>query len=133
MNRASFNNPKSTHSRSILMKFTLNAILVASALALSLSGQVRAQQASAPASQSATAGAAAAVLTDGEVRKVDKGAKKVTIRHGEIRNLEMPAMTMVFAVSDSALLDKVKAGDKIRFKAVDKAGKLTVIDIEAAK
>lgn len=115
------------------MKSTLNAILVASALALSLSGQVQAQQASAADSQSATAGAAAAVLTDGEVRKVDKGAKKVTIRHGEIRNLEMPAMTMVFAVSDTALLDKVKAGDKVRFKAVDRAGKLTVIDIEAAK
>ena len=62
-----------------------------------------------------TAPAPAAV--DGEVRKIDREAKKITIRHGEIRNLDMPSMTMVFQVNDAAELDKVKSGDKIQFKA----------------
>jgi Cu(I)/Ag(I) efflux system protein CusF len=47
--------------------------------------------------------------TEGEVRKVDKEAGKVTLKHGEIKNLEMPGMTMVFQVKDPALLEKVKA------------------------
>jgi len=60
-------------------------------------------------------------LTDGEVRKVDKAAKSITLKHGEIRNVGMPPMTMAFAVRDPALLDKVKAGDKVKFR-VEKIG-----------
>ena len=60
---------------------------------------------------------ATADMADGEIRKVDKDAAKLTIKHGEIKNLDMPAMTMVFQVKDTALLDKVKAGDKVRFRA----------------
>ena len=56
-------------------------------------------------------------MADGEVRKVDKGAKKLTIKHGEIKSLDMPPMTMVFQVKDGALLDALKAGDRIRFVA----------------
>jgi Cu/Ag efflux protein CusF len=56
-------------------------------------------------------------MTAGEIRKVDKSAKKLTIKHGEIKNLDMPAMTMVFQVKADAMLDTVKAGDKIRFVA----------------
>lgn len=77
--------------------------------------------------------ALAADLTDGEVRKVDKEAKKLTIKHGEIRDLDMPPMTMVFQVDDAAMLERVKAGDKIRF-AVKKSGSNYVVTaIEAAK
>ena len=72
-------------------------------------------------------------LTDGEIRKVDKEAKKLTIRHGPIPNLDMPAMTMVFQVKDSAMLDSVKAGDKIRFVADKAGGAYTVTKIEPAK
>ena len=54
---------------------------------------------------------------DGEVRKVDKEAKKITIKHGPMPSFDMPAMTMVFQVKDPALLDKVKAGDKVKFEA----------------
>jgi Cu(I)/Ag(I) efflux system periplasmic protein CusF len=60
-------------------------------------------------------------LSEGEIRKVDKGAAKLTIKHGELKNLDMPAMTMVFQVKDKAWLDKLKAGDKVRFK-VEKLG-----------
>jgi Cu/Ag efflux protein CusF len=72
-------------------------------------------------------------LTEGEVRKVDKDAKKITIRHAPIVYLDMPAMTMVFQVKDSALLDMVKAGDKVKFTAEKVGSALTVTHIETAK
>lgn len=72
-------------------------------------------------------------LADGEVRKVDKGAKKITIKHGPIQNLDMPAMTMVFQVRDPKMLEQVKAGDKVKFSAETVGGALTVTKIEQAK
>jgi len=74
-----------------------------------------------------------APMTDGEVRKVDIEAKKITIRHGTIENLGMPPMTMVFQAGDPALLEKVKTGDKIRFRAEKTGGAYTVTQIEPAK
>lgn len=82
------------------------------------------------ASFAQTAGATAS--TEGEIRKVDKDNKKLTIKHGEIKNLDMPAMTMVFQVADPGMLDKVKAGDKVRFSAADQGGRITVTDIQPA-
>jgi Cu(I)/Ag(I) efflux system periplasmic protein CusF len=67
--------------------------------------------------------------TQGEVRKIDKEAKKITIKHGEIKNLDMPPMTMVFQVKDSNLLDKVKAGDMIQFRVVKEGSSYIVTDI----
>lgn len=78
------------------------------------------------------AGAATADMAEGEVRKVDKDGAKLTIKHGEIKNLEMPAMTMVFNVKDKTMLDKVQTGDKIKFKAVNESGKYTVTEIQPA-
>ena len=72
----------------------------------------------------------AAEMTDGEVRKVDKAASKVTLKHGEIKNLDMPPMTMVFAVRDKAVLDTLKPGDRVRFKAVKDGGTYTVTEIQ---
>jgi Cu(I)/Ag(I) efflux system protein CusF len=72
-------------------------------------------------------------LTSAEVRKVDKDAAKITLKHGEIKNLDMPAMTMVFTVQDKALLDKVKKDDKVRFAAKHEGGKYVVTEIEVAK
>jgi len=77
--------------------------------------------------------AQADTLTDGEIRKVNKDAKKLTIKHGPIVNLDMPGMTMVFQVKDLAMLDQVKEGDKVRI-AVDKIdGAYVVTRIEPAK
>ena len=81
----------------------------------------------------AAAATSASSMTDAEVRKVDKDAAKITLRHGEIKNLEMPAMTMVFQVKDKAMLDMVKAGDKVRFAADKVGGAFTITQIEAAK
>ncbi len=69
-------------------------------------------------------------LAEGEVRRVDKEAKKLTIKHGPIPNLNMDSMTMVFQVKDPAMLDQVKAGDKIRFSADKIGGQYTVTKIE---
>jgi Cu/Ag efflux protein CusF len=76
---------------------------------------------------------AAASLSEGEVRKVDKEAKKLTIRHGPLANLDMPPMTMVFQVTDPAMLDQLKVGDKIRFQADKVGGAYTVTRVEPAK
>ncbi len=72
-------------------------------------------------------------MTDGEVRKVDLDAGKLTLRHGEIKSLDMPAMTMVFVVKDRTVLERLKAGDKVKFRAINDAGKITVTEIESAK
>ncbi|MHB8495717.1 MAG: copper-binding protein [Casimicrobiaceae bacterium] len=69
-------------------------------------------------------------VTEGEVRKIDKDAGKITLRHGPITNLDMPGMTMVFRVSDPAMLDGVKEGAKVRFVADRVGGALTVTAIE---
>jgi Cu/Ag efflux protein CusF len=74
-----------------------------------------------------------AALSDGEVRKVDKEAKKLTIRHGPLANLDMPPMTMVFQVKEAAMLDQVKAGDKVKFQAEKVNGAFTVTRIEPAR
>ena len=72
-------------------------------------------------------------LTDGEIRKIDKDAGKMTIKHGEIKHMDMPPMTMVFAAADKAMLDRVKVGDKIRFMAVQTNGRMVVTELQAAK
>jgi Cu(I)/Ag(I) efflux system periplasmic protein CusF len=74
--------------------------------------------------------AGAAAMTEAEVRKVDMQAKKITLKHGEIKNLDMPPMTMVFQVNDPALLEKVKTGDKVKFAAEKRDGTYTVTAIE---
>ena len=72
-------------------------------------------------------------MTEGEVKKVDKDTRKITIKHGEIKNLDMPAMTMVFQTNDPTLLDKVKVGDKIKFTAEKSKSGYAVTGIEASK
>lgn len=77
--------------------------------------------------------AAAPVMIDGEIRKVDKDAAKLTIKHAEMPNLGMMPMTMVFRVQDKAMLGQVAAGDKVRFTAEKVGGALTVTALEVAK
>jgi Cu(I)/Ag(I) efflux system periplasmic protein CusF len=72
-------------------------------------------------------------LASGEVRKVDKAKKTITLKHGPIPSIDMPPMTMVFDVKDPAMLDKVKAGDKVKFQAAMIGGKTVVTQIEPAK
>ena len=73
------------------------------------------------------------VLSEGSVKKVDRAQGKLTIRHGPLENLDMPAMTMIFRVQDPTLLDRVKPGDNIRFHAEIVNGMLTLTRLEAAQ
>ena len=72
-------------------------------------------------------------LVDGLVRKVDKASARLTIAHGPLESLGMPAMTMAFSVKDPAMLRQVKVGDRIRFVADVDNGVLTVVRIEPVK
>lgn len=67
---------------------------------------------------------------DAEVRRIDKAAKKITLRHGAIPNLGMSPMTMVFQVRDPAWLEQFKAGDRVRFSAQSVSGGYAVMQIE---
>ena len=73
------------------------------------------------------------MMTNGEVRRVDKATARITLRHDEIKSLEMPPMTMVFRVTDPTMLDKVKPGDKVRFIAEDINGAITIMKLETAR
>lgn len=71
-------------------------------------------------------------VVDAEVRKIDTEQQKITLRHGEIPNLDMSPMTMVFRVKSPELLTQVQAGDKVRFTADKVDGALTVMTLEPA-
>lgn len=98
-----------------IIPHTLSRLLLAGALALPAIGAL-AQD--------------AAPQVEGEIRKVDAGAGKLTIRHAEIPNLEMPPMTMVFRAAPEVLA-KAHEGDKVRFTALRVNGALTVTSLEA--
>ncbi|MDN4591775.1 hypothetical protein DBA29_25150 [Xenophilus aerolatus] len=109
------------------------AALIATAAFLTASSFAQAQPASsatAPASASASAGTE---LAEGEIRKIDKDNQKLTIKHGPLKNLDMPSMTMVFQVQEPAMLEKVQVGDKVQFIADKVDGKFTVMRLEASR
>ena len=103
--------------------------ILAAALAAGISPALAAD---APAKAEAKAPAAAA-LSAGEVRKVDREAKKLTIKHGPIENLKMPPMTMVFRVKDRAMLDGLAPGTAVRFRAEEADGGYVVTRLQKAK
>lgn len=103
----------------------------ATALGLALPGGVWAQAASDAAAMSPST--AATAWTEGEVKKIDTERGKVTLKHGPIENLGMPAMTMVFTAKDRSQLATLKPGDKVQFVASDENGKLAVDQIQPAQ
>lgn len=87
-----------------------------------------------PAAAASTSGAATpgTDLAEGVVRRIDASAGKITLRHGEIKHLDMPPMTMVFQVRDRALLNAVTTGAKVRFRVEQIGGAYVVTAIEPA-
>lgn len=80
------------------------------------------------------AGSALAQSVNGEVKKIDAAANKITLKHGPIKALDMDeGMTMVFRVQDPAMLNSLKAGDKVKFDAERVSGQITVTKIEKDK
>ena len=113
---------------------TTLTFVIASAFAMTLSNAPFAQDAK-PAVAVATASTVASDgdMTGAEVRKVDKDAKKITLKHEAIKSLDMPGMTMVFQVKDATLLDKAKAGDKVKVKVIKDGSAYVVTDIKATE
>jgi Cu(I)/Ag(I) efflux system periplasmic protein CusF len=111
---------------------TIKTLIIAATLLAGTTLSYAASHATAPSSPAAPAASTLPIAT-AEIRKIDLENKKITLKHGEIKNLDMPSMTMVFAVNDAVMLDKLAAGDKVMFTA-DKVGStFTVISIEKAK
>ena len=125
-------------SKVIQMKNIKTLVVIASLITAATAAQAAGNAAAPMATAPAAAAAAAAIKTDlpmvdGEIRKIDMESKKITIKHGEIKNLDMPGMTMVFQVKDPAMLDKIKTGDKVKFSAEKSNGAIVVTDIQPAR
>ena len=116
---------------------TVKTLLILTAMLASASAAQASSHGSAPMikdeAKKEMPAAASGDMAEGEIRKVDMDTKKITIKHGEIKNLDMPGMTMVFQVKDPAMLEKVKTGDKVRFKAEKAGGAIVVTDIQPAR
>ena len=115
-------------------KHLRTVLLFAAAIAMAASAIAQTNDKIAPSQTQGTSAATdTAAMTDGEVRKVDKKAGKVTIKHGPLTNLGMPGMTMAFRVKDPAMIEQVKKGDKIKFVADKIGGTFTVTKLENVK
>ncbi|TAL79443.1 MAG: copper-binding protein [Beijerinckiaceae bacterium] len=74
---------------------------------------------------------AASATENGEVKKVDVAASKITIKQGPIKALDMKdSMTMVYRVKDPAMLKSVKVGDKVQFELDQDSNGYTVTKIK---
>ena len=109
---------------------TTQRILLISTLAMGVALPMAGHAQTSP-NPSQVAAPASDSMTDGEVKKVDLEAGKVTIKHGPIKHMDMPGMTMVFTAKDKALLANVKPGDKVQFMVTNEGGKMVVTSITA--
>lgn len=110
-----------------------HALALAAILLVSSLHAQQAPQTGDHASHHPAAAPVGAPQAEGEVRKVDVQQGKITLRHGPLASLDMPAMTMIFTVADPKLLEGLKQGDKVRFTADKKDGTYFVTAIEPAK
>lgn len=67
--------------------------------------------------------------TEGEVKRIDMSLGKITIKHGAIKNLDMPPMTMVFTVKEKSMLKEIAPGDQVRFVVVSDNEKMVITEI----
>jgi Cu/Ag efflux protein CusF len=109
----------------------MKAIRIVSALALLFAVTANAQNAVAPAKPAASAGAKSTLpLVEGEIRKLDPATGLIVLKHGEIPNMGMPAMTMGFYPADPKMLKGLKVGDKVKFQGQMIDGKATVTELQ---
>jgi Cu/Ag efflux protein CusF len=69
-------------------------------------------------------------LTDAEVKKIDTASGMVTLKHGALQNVGMPAMTMAFKAKDAAMLKQAHEGDKVKVRVEDVAGTMTIVTMQ---
>ncbi|RKE37392.1 Cu/Ag efflux protein CusF [Paraburkholderia sp. BL23I1N1] len=82
-----------------------------------------------PAASMASSNAA---LTDAEVRKIDRASGMITLKHGALHNVGMPAMTTAFKAKDAAMVKQIHEGDKVKVRIEDVDGTLTIVKLEKA-
>jgi Cu(I)/Ag(I) efflux system periplasmic protein CusF len=115
------------------MKF-LTALALASLVATGAHAQMSdSMKMPMPAKGQVSTPATSSKMTEGAVQKIDKSKGNVTLTHGPIENLGMPGMTMMFKVTDPKMLDSVKEGDKVHFRAERVGGTVEVTHIESTK
>jgi len=125
-----------TSTRAAGTAVNLSAALLATAAAcISLPAAAQAPAASAPAHGAHSTHAAGMMegQGEGEVRKIDRAGKKLTLKHGEISGMDMPPMTMVFWVKEAAMLDRLQVGDRVRFKVQQSGATLLITELDAAR
>jgi Cu(I)/Ag(I) efflux system protein CusF len=103
------------HTMNAISRFAIGAVLALSAASASFAAELPAN------------------MSEGEITKIDKDAGKLTIRHGELKNLGMPPMTMVFRAKNPAMIEQAPVGTKIKFVAEKVGGSLTVVQLETVK
>lgn len=81
----------------------------------------------------ATLSLAQAETVEGDVRKVDATAGKITLRHDEIKSLNMPPMTMSYRVRNAAWLTTVQVGDRVKFSADKVNGQFTITELDVVR
>ncbi len=123
-------NAQQMFSRSAGLALVLSAAIASQAWAASHQGGHGSHGDHGKPATTASTQATAGEMTDGEVRKVDKEAGKLTLKHADIKSLDMPPMTMVFHVRDKAMLEKLQVGSRIQFQVVSEAGKYVVTELK---
>ena len=118
-------------TKTLTTAFTIASVATLSTLAYAEAAKSNDQQSQAAPAKSTPA--ADADLTHAEIRKIDKDAKKITLKHETIKNLDMPGMTMVFKVKDAKLLDKAQVGDKVKVKIIQEGSSYVVTEIVTTK
>ncbi|MBV7427207.1 MULTISPECIES: copper-binding protein [unclassified Acidovorax] len=111
---------------------TLLPVLAALALAAAAQHAVAQVPAAAPGQAASAHAGGQDALSEGEITRWDARTLRVTLRHGEIKNLDMPPMTMVFRVQDASVVGDLKPGDKVRFRAEQVGGAYHVTRLEKA-
>lgn len=108
----------------------MKPLLIALSLTLGAATPALAQHAGHGAPKASTA--AAGELADGEVRRIDRARGTVLMKHGEIRSVNMGAMTMSFKLKDPAMAADLKEGDKVKFAVEQKGDELIITSIRKA-
>jgi len=119
-----------TNMKMLLQNFF--ALIIAAAIPALATAGSDAPTNPAPATKTELSTTAEQPQSDGEIKKIDKQAGKITVKHGPLANLDMPSMTMVFRVMDSGMLEQVKAGDKVKFTVKKLNGILTITALKTA-
>jgi Cu(I)/Ag(I) efflux system protein CusF len=109
---------------SITMAFAATFAASQFALADDMAGMKMNGSAMTPAASPKTA------LTDAEIKKVDMASGMVTLKHGALQNVGMPAMTMAFKAKDAAMLKQAHEGDKVKVRVEDVSGTMTIVTMQ---